>query len=244
MSFERGNASFQFGSGLTMLGKRILIIYGVIYVIELLCEHWLHIPVVRNFQLYPFQHPDFHFWQFFTHPFIHDPVNPLSFLINCLVFYFFSQPVENAFRPKGFLILFYLSAFGGLVCGLILSNVSGFNAPFSGMMPSILSLIVVFGLLSPESTILLMFVLPVKAKYLSYGTILITALTFLAKANPHGAYHLGGILLGYLYFRGPNFLNPKVIHFKYLQWKLKKQKSKFKVIDGGSEKDNNKPTIH
>jgi hypothetical protein len=38
------------------------------------------------------------------------------------------------------------------------------------MMPSLLSLIVIFGLLSPEATILLMFILPIKAKYLSYGT--------------------------------------------------------------------------
>jgi len=112
------------------------------------------------------------------------------------------------------------------------------------MMPSILAMVVVFGLLNPEATILLMFILPVKAKYLSYGTILITTLTFLAKANPHGAYHLGGILFGYCYFKGPWFLNPNTIYLMYLQWKLKKAKSKFKVIDGESNKDNDKPTLH
>jgi hypothetical protein len=113
-----------------------------------------------------------------------------------------------------------------------------------GMLPSLLSLIVVFGLLNPEATILLMFILPVKAKFISYGTILITLLTFLAKVNPHGAYHMGGILVGYIYLKGPrNLFDPGAIHLKYLEWQLKRKKARFRVIDG--DKDNNdKPTIH
>ncbi len=239
-----GYTSFQFGSGLSMFGKKMLIIYAVIYVVELICEHWLHIPVVFNLQLHPVLSDSFHFWQLLTHPFLHDPGNPFGFLINCLIFYFFAGPVEQAFKQKGFLILFYLSALGGLLVGLLFSSVSGFNGPFSGMMPSLLAMIVIFGFLSPDSTILLMFVIPVKAKYLSYGTILITALTFLAKANPHGAYHLGGILIGWLYFKGPQFFNPKMIYLKYRQQNQKKKKSKFTVIDGGSDKKDDGPTFH
>lgn len=244
MRNDQGSLSFQFGSGFTLLGKRILILYAAVYVIELICEHWLHLPFFSTFQLYPIQDPGFHLWQFFTHPFIHNPANPIGFLINCLVFYFFSAPVEAIFRAKGFLIFFYLSAVGGMITGILFSSVSGFTIPFSGMMPGILSLIVVFGLLNPESTILLMFILPVKAKYLSYGTILITCLTFLAKANPHGAYHLGGILFGFLYFKKSHLFNLKLLQLKYLQWRLKRNKSKFKVIDGGASKDNDKPTYH
>ena len=243
---NRTEMSYGFGSRLTTLGKRLLLIYGIIYVAELLLEHWFRIPVVSIIQLYPLGHSHFHFWQFFTHPFIHDPRNPISFLLSCLVFYFFAGSVESAFGPRRFLILFYASALGGALCGLAFSSVSGFNAPFLGMLPSLLSLIVIFGLLNPEATILLMFILPVKAKYLSYGTIIITFLTFLAKANPHGAYHLGGIFFGYLYFRGlGRFL--KLLYLKYLEWELKKKRSRFKVVDGykdKEDKDENKPTYH
>jgi len=45
-----------------------------------------------------------------------------------------------------------------------------------------------------------MFVLPVKAKYISCGTVAITLLTFLAKASPSAALLLGGKLFGYIYF--------------------------------------------
>ena len=245
MSLDRIRTSYGFGTKLTQLGKRLLLIYGAIYIIELLLEHWLRIPAIAFLQLYPFKFKGFHVWQIFTHPFIHNPQAPISFLINCLIFYFFAAPVEHAFGSKRFLTLFYLSAIGGALCGLIFSSVSGFTVPFLGMLPSILSMIVIFGLLNPEATILLMFILPIKAKYISYGTVLITLLTFLAKANPHGAYHLGGILFGYIYFKGPRTLfDPNLIYLKYLEWQLKKKRSRFRVIDGDKEKDDDKPTYH
>ncbi len=246
MNYQRAGMSFELRSNLTPLAKKLLIIYGTIYVLELIFEHWLRIPLVSYLMLWPFNSPGFKFWQVATHPFIHDPGSPIIFLVNCIMLYFFVGPVEKAFGPKRFLILFYLSAIGGAICGLLFSSVSGFDAPFSGMMPSLLAIIVVFGFLNPEATILFMFILPVKAKFLSYGTIIITLLVFLAKASPHGAFHLGGIFAGYLYFKGPrNVLNPNLIYLKYLEWKLRKKRSRFQVIDGFKGKnDNDKPTYH
>jgi rhomboid family protein len=245
MNPDQHRTTYGFGSNLTRLGKRLLLVYGTLYIFELLFEHWLKIPVVEILQLYPVKYENFHIWQIFTHPFIHNPRAPISFLINCIVFYFFVGPVENAFGPKRFLILFYLSALGGALCGLILSGVSGFNSPFLGMLPSLLSIIVIFGLLHPESTILLLFILPIKAKYISYGTVLITLLTFLAKVNPHGAYHIGGIIFGYIYFKGPKTVfDPNLIYTKYLEWQLRRKRSRFKVLDGDKNKDDDKPTYH
>lgn len=247
MPYRPMRTGFTFGTGLTPLGKKLLILYAVVYVSELLLEHWLHVPVVSLLQLYPVSSPAFHPWQVLTAHFIHDPTAPIGFLINCLVFYFFSGPAERLLTPDRFLILFYLSALGAVVCGLAFSGVSGFNGPFMGMMPSLLALVVIFGLSNPEATILLMFVIPIKAKYISYGTVLIAFLTFLAKVNPHGAYQLGGILFGYLYFRGPkNVFDPDSLRLKYRQWQFdRKKRSRFRVIDGNKDKkDDDKPTYH
>ena len=245
MNPPRTSRSYRFGSNITQLGKQMLIAYAAIYVAELLFEHWLKFPVVDRLMIYPFSSDRFHLWQVATHPFVHNPTAPMGFLINCLIFYFFAAPVEYAFGSRRFLTLFYASAAGGAVCGLLLSSVSGFSVPFMGMLPSLLALIVIFGLLNPEATILLMFILPVKAKYLSYGTIGITLLTFLAKANPHGAYHLGGILFGYIYFRGPKDLfDPNRLAAQYFTWRFNRKKSRFTVIDGSKKKDDDKPTYH
>ncbi len=236
---------FGFGTRLTRLGKRLLVLYGAIYVAELLLEHWLNVPVVAYLQLYPPGLENFHFWQILTHPFIHSPQAPVGFLINCLVLYFFAAPVEFALGSGRFLTLFYLAAFGGALAGMAFGGVAGFNLPFMGMLPSLLALIIVFGLLNPDATILFMFILPVKARYISYGTAGITLLTFLAKGNPAGAYHLGGILCGFIYFKAPgSLLDPRMMRLKYLQWRLKRRKSRFMVIDGSKGKDDDKPTYH
>ena len=237
--------SFDFGSNLTPLGKRLLILYGGIYIMELLLSNWFASPLVTFLQLHPVNSPNFHFWQFFIHPFLHDPAAPIGFLINCLMFYFFAAPVEHAGGPRRFLTLFYLSAIGAALCGTAFSSVSGFDAPFMGMLPSLLSVMVVFGLLNPEATLLLMFILPVKAKFLSYATVLITLITFLAKANPYGAYHLGGILFGYIYFKSPGIrFCLDSIQLTYREHKQKKKRANFKVIQGDNKKNNDKPTLH
>lgn len=235
-----------FGFSMTPLVKKMLIAYGAVYVIELLFEHWFRVPLVSYLVIYPLGSEPFHYWQILTHPFVHNPYNPLTFLINCLVLYFFAAPIEEAFGKRGFLTLFYLSAAGAMILGLGFSLVSGFQQPFSGMSPSIISLVVVFGLLNPEATIYLMFILPIKAKYISYGTILVTGITFLAKANPFGAWHLGAIFFGYLYLRGPkNVLDPNRLYLKYLTWQFeRKKRNRFKVYDGGKGDDDDKPTIH
>jgi membrane associated rhomboid family serine protease len=244
--FAQGNRSpIGFGVSLTPVGKTMLIGYAAIYIFELIFQHWLAVPVYQWLALSPLNSGTFRIWQVLTHPVIHNPGAPIGFLINCLIFYFFAGTVESALGTQRFIRLYVIAAGGGALIGSLFSTLSAFSAPFGGMMPSLLSLIVIFGLLHPESTILLMFVLPVKAKFISYATIAVTVLTFLAKANPYGAYHLGGILTAYLYFRPPShLLNPNWWRWKLYERAQKKRRSRFTVIDGKNKDDDNKPTIH
>lgn len=244
--FPQGHQrTFGFGSSLTQVGKSMLIIYAAVYIVELIGQHWMGIPLYQLLALSPVKSEYFQFWQLFTHPVIHDPGAPISFLINCLVFYFFAGTIESALGTRGFLRLYIIAALGGAVAGLVFSGLTSFGAPMSGMMPSLLALIVTFGFLQPEATILLMFVLPIKAKYISYGTIIVTALTFLAQTNAHGAYHLGGIGLGWLYFRSPTqWLDLNWWRWKYFEHTQKKRRSRFTVVKGQDHDDDDKPTIH
>ena len=236
---------FGFGAPLTAIGKQMLIIYASVYVVELICEHWLAIPIYRWLALWPIGSGGFQLWQLITHPLLHDPGAPIGFLINCLVFYFFAGTIESALGARRFITLYVVAACGGALIGLLFGLLTDFAAPFSGMMPSLLTLIVVFGLLRPEATVLLMFVLPIKAKFISYGTVIITVLTFLAKANVHGAFHLGGIFLGYLCFRSTGqWWNINYWQWKYFEFKQKRRRSRFTVIDRKNNDDDPPPTIH
>ncbi len=244
--FPQGDRrTFGFGTSLTPVGKIMLIIYASVYILELIGEHWLGLPLYGWLALSPLTSDHFHIWQLVTHPVVHNPGAPIGFLIDCLIFYFFAGTVESALGTRGFLRLYIIAAMGGAVAGLLFSGLSTFSVPYAGMMPSLLALIVVFGLLQPEATILLMFILPIKAKYISYGTIIVTALTFLAKTNVHGAYHLGGIALAWLYFRSPTqWLDPNWWRWKYFEYTQKKRRSKFTVINGKDDDDDDRPTIH
>ncbi len=244
--FAQGNRSpIGFGVSLTPIGKTMLIGYAAIYIFELVFQHWLAVPIYQWLALSPLNSDTFRIWQILTHPVIHNPSAPIGFLINCLIFYFFAGTVESALGTRRFIRLYVIAAGGGALVGSLFSAMSAFSAPFGGMMPSLLSLIVIFGLLQPESTILLMFVLPVKAKFISYATIAVTFLTFLAKANPYGAYHLGGILAACLYFRPPShWLNPNWWRWKLYEHAQKKRRSRFKVFNGKDKDDDNKPTFH
>jgi len=233
-----------FGTPLTSTGKTMLIVYASVYILELIGEQWMGAPIYEVLALSPFNSGHFAIWQVFTHPVIHDPGAPIGFLIDCLVFYFFAGTIEAALGTRRFLRLYLSAAVGGAIAGLAFSGLTAFSGPYAGMLPSLLALIVVFGLLNPESTVLLMFILPVKAKYISYGTVAVTALTFLARTNPHGAYHLGGIVLAWLYFRTPtHWLDVNWWRWKMFSYSQKRRRSKFTVIDGGSD-DDQKPTIH
>ncbi len=233
-----------FGRSLTPVGKIMLIVYAAVYVLELIGEQWLGMPIYQWLALSPMKSGNFHIWQAVTHPVIHDPGAPIGFLINCLVFYFFAGTIESTLGTRGFMRLYIIAALGGAAAGLIFGGLSSFGVPCAGMMPSLLALIIVFGLLQPEATILLLFVLPIKAKYISYGTTIVTALTFLAQTNVHGAYHLGGIGLAWLYFRAPTrWLDANWWRWKHVESTQNKRRAKFTVIEG-KKNDDDKPTIH
>ena len=233
----------RFGPGLTLLGRRLLVVYGVLYAITLLSEHWLNIPLYSMLSLRPESPEAFRIWQPFTAPFVHSPYAPLGFLIDCLVLYFFLGTVEGLLGSAGVIRLFLAATLGAEFFGAGFGHLLGFQAPYAGMMPFLLSLVVVFGLAIPDATILLLFVLPVKARYISYGTILVTVVTLMAKANPQGAYHLGGILFGWLSFRWRESLGQlEIMGLKYRRWRLSRRKAKFRVIDG--EGGGKGPTIH
>ncbi len=235
-----------FGSTLTPTGKTMLIVYAAVYVAQLIGQQWLGIPIFQWLALSPPKTGNFHFWQLVTHPLIHNPNSPIGFLIDCLVFYFFAGTIESALGTRGFLRLYIVAAIGGCGAALVFGSLTSFGVFYSGMMPSLLSLIVVFGLLQPEATVMLMFVLPIKAKYISYGTVIVTALTFLAQTNVHGAYHLGGIALAWLYFLSPTqWLDANWWRWKYFSYTQRKRRTRFTVIDGKDDDDKqDKPTIH
>ncbi|MDP7115238.1 MAG: hypothetical protein QGH45_24900, partial [Myxococcota bacterium] len=150
-----------------------------------------------------------------------------------LMLYFFSAQVERYFGTRRFVTIWVLTSLGGAVVGQLLSGFEGLDANplypqlsayegFVGPMPALMALIVLFGLVNRDARILLMMMLPVRAVWVSIITALTAVLALLSKSYFGAGYWCGGILVGFLFFRG--WLN--LFDFRWLLLKAREQRLK------------------
>ena len=88
--------------------KQLLIINVLFYIGSMIVGE----PAYKLLSMYFFENPDFHFWQIFTHMFMHAPLpNIMHIAFNMFALYSFGSALEHFWGGKKF-IFFYIS------CGL------------------------------------------------------------------------------------------------------------------------------
>jgi len=141
-------------------------------------------------------------WQFVTFQFMHAGLPHL--VLNSLALYFFGRPIEEALGRNGFLKLYFLSGIaGGAMQVLLAALLPRLGGPMVGASAGICGLVAAYALIYPASTILIGFVLPLRARYVLPLMIgLSVVLLFFGGDTQvaHGA-HLGGLIFGVAYFR-------------------------------------------
>ncbi len=160
-------------------------------------------------------------WQLLTFQFMH--ANFPHLLFNCLAIYMFGTGVEEALGRKSFYTLYLSSGvFGGLVqatLGLLLKGTM-FQASVVGASAGAFGLTAAFALLFPDSLLMLLFVIPLRAKYLLPLSAILAVAFMLAPAhagNVAHAAHLGGLVAGFIFvryavhwhFRWPQLARPR-----------------------------------
>jgi len=176
----------------------------------------------------------FYIWQVFTYMFLHANIGHI--VLNMLALYFFGPPLEMDWGTRRFLKFYFYCGLAAGVCvvlsGMLVGGLAS-RVPTIGASGAILGLLVAFGVLYPNETILLMFVIPIKAKHL---VMLYAAIQFLSlwevQAGVATVAHLGGMAFGFLYLkvrfpkagsRLPDWRG------RYRQWKMQRAKKKFQV---------------
>jgi len=169
-------------------------------------------------------------WQVFTYMFVH--YTTFHLLFNMLGLWFFGVPIEQSWGTRRFL-KFYLLC--GVVAGLcvLVANVvfSEWRVATLGASGAIFGILVAFGILFPETILLMFFLFPMKAKY---AVMIYVAVELLATLGPNTGVstvaHLGGAAFAYLYLkhRVPSIALPD-FRGAYRQWKLQRAKKKFQV---------------
>lgn len=201
-------------------------------------------------------------WQPFTYMFFHDIHGLSHILFNMLALWMFGTAIEGSWGTRTF-AKYYV--YCGLAAGvsvilaataafLVSGSVSGLDAPTIGASGAIFGLIIAFGMLFPDSPILVFFVFPMPAKYFA---VLMGFIEFYMQWTQPGSRvnhlaHLGGMLFGFLYikFWMQRQRRPKLRSYvpfsedeprspattwnvgwkeKYRQWKIKRARKKFEV---------------
>jgi membrane associated rhomboid family serine protease len=172
----------------------------------------------------------FALWQLVTYLFIHSGISHLLF--NMLALWMFGVPLEQTWGTKRFLKYYFLCGVGAGLCDVALHAVVGnWGTRTVGASGAIYGLLMAFGVLFPNQTVLMDFLFPIKAKYMVmiYGAIELL-LAFSVNDGVSNIAHLGGMVFGYVYLKGrlPRLSLPDW-NGAYKQWKLRRAKKKFQV---------------
>ncbi len=169
-------------------------------------------------------------WQLFTYMFLHAGI--MHLLFNMLALWMFGSMLEQDWGTRRFLKYYFLCGIAAGVCVLAINAAIGdWGTPTVGSSGAIFGLLVAFGVMYPNQTVLMNFLFPIKAKYMVmiYAGIELL-LTFGPNTGVSTIAHLGGMLFGYLYLKTswPQFGFANV-RSAYGQWKLQRAKRKFQV---------------
>jgi len=171
-------------------------------------------------------------WQLVTYSFLH--TDALHIFWNALTLWMFGQMLERTWGTRFFLKFYFICVVGAAIFAIAGSYLFFFpTATFIGMSGGVLGLVVAFGFVYYDQTVLFSFVLPMKAQYMA---MLIAALMFFLTLDTRGAFltHLGGMVTAFVYMY---FFERKDVKLKagatlserYRQWKIDRAKKKFQV---------------
>jgi membrane associated rhomboid family serine protease len=193
-------------------------------------------PIFGSLELVPAEVIRGSVWQLFTYLFLHSLTSLWHIVFNMLALWMFGTPIEQTWGTKRFLQYYFICGIGAGVC-VVLANLA-FGDPYQrtiGASGAIYGLLLAFGMLFPNQTVLLSFLFPIKAKYMVmiFGAIAFMS-SFQTGSTVSNLAHLGGMLFGFVYMK-TQFGARKSGGFdldlerRWKEYKLQRARKKFKV---------------
>jgi len=147
------------------------------------------------------------FWTPFTYMFMHDGI--FHILFNMLWFYWFGQIFEEYLGKQRTLGLYILGGLAGALVFVVSFNTfplfthsnAALSGPLVGASASVMAIMVATATLLPDYTIPLIFIGPVKLKWLVLFFVVIDFLGITGLNAGGELSHLGGALMGFIYIK-------------------------------------------
>ncbi len=144
-------------------------------------------------------------WTLLTYAFAHDLSSIFHILFNMLIFYWFAKLIIEYLGSDRVIILYVLGALAGSVAYLMVYNFIPFyieRSGFPGMVgasAAVYAVVVAAATLLPNYTFHLLFLGPVRIKYIAAFYIVLSFLGSVGSNAGGNIAHLGGALIGYLH---------------------------------------------
>ncbi len=231
-----GGGGYGFGYGLTPMVKKLILVNAVVFFLLALAGVFaqpLLSTVVYLFGVVPRETLfGLKLWQPLTYMFLH--AGFLHVFFNMFGLWMFGTPLERDWGSRRFLRFYLFTGVGAGVLNVAVSLLWGGPAasiPTIGASGAIYGILLAFGLLYPNTPILIWFIFPVPARIF---VLIFGALTFLSALQGPGSgvshiSHLGGMLFGYLYLRGGWRGIRQSLLDQYVDWRMRQAKRKFEV---------------
>lgn len=202
-------ASFKEGSYLTRL---IYINIGIFVIVKLVTIPFNLFNIPLNFSLVhllavpaDLKQIIFRPWTPLTYMFLHEGF--LHILFNLLILFWFGKIFLMFLDQKKLLSVYLLGGFAGAFLFVLAYNIFPLFRPYVqdsiclGASAAVMAIVISIALYKPDFEIYLVFIGPVKLKYIAIFYIVLDILS-IASANAGGHIaHLGGALYGFLYIK-------------------------------------------
>lgn len=185
-------------------------------------------------------------WQLVTYMFLHDPFGFTHILFNMLTLWMFGADLERQWGTRKFLKFYMFCGVGAGICDVLVNTLLGNVYTHTiGSSGAIYGLLLAFGVLYPDRTVLFSFLFPIKAKYF---VMILGGIAFLSSLQINSGVsnvaHLGGMLFGYIFLKSPSLdFDLGELRLRYQRWKLQRAKKKFQVYMRKHGSDRN-PRVH
>ena len=143
-------------------------------------------------------------WTLITHAFVHDGF--MHILFNMLWFYWFARIIQEFLGSEKVIAVYTLGVIGGILAYLAAYNIipqfqEAVNfATIVGASAGVTAAVIGAAVFYPNYTVVMIFIGPVKIKYIAMISVFLSLVGTRGSINPGGEFaHLGGALMGWLY---------------------------------------------
>jgi membrane associated rhomboid family serine protease len=231
--------SYSFGPGPITPAVRAIIIANVaVFVVN------LFVPAIQDvLGLTPFEVLERgRLWQLATYMFVHSRLSFTHILFNMLTVWMMGVDLERRWGTQAFTRYYFVCGVGAAICVLLAcwlpfqSARASYSLTTIGASGAVYGVLLAWAMLFPERRVLLMFLFPVPARTL---VLILGGIAFLSALSASGSgvsnvAHLGGLLAGWIYLKGPRNLNLEW-RYRLTKWRMARLRRKFNVHQGGKD---------